>query len=136
MDMLLRHVPVSFSFAKLVTGSRRTLAAISGSIALAALAPPPAHAQMADGLADKREGRGVAERLCSNCHLVAPDAERRDTHIAPPFQVIAGREGQTRERIAGAVIFPHPEMPSIPLTRAEIRDIATYIMSLKPSGGE
>lgn len=39
--------------------------------------------------------------------------------------------GGTPEQIAGRIIVPHPEMPGVSLTAAEIRDIVAYIVSLK-----
>jgi hypothetical protein len=49
----------------------------------------------------------------------------------PSFPAIANRPGATAERLAGKIIVPHPAMPGVPLTVSEIRDIVTYIMSLK-----
>jgi hypothetical protein len=37
----------------------------------------------------------------------------------------------TAERLAGAIIVPHPAMPGVQLTAAEIRDVVAYILSLK-----
>lgn len=49
----------------------------------------------------------------------------------PGFPAIANRPGGTPEQIAGRIIVPHPEMPGVSLTAAEIRDIVAYIVSLK-----
>jgi cytochrome c1 len=38
----------------------------------------------------------------------------------------------TLGRLAGAITLPHPAMPGVPLTDAELRDIVAYIASLKP----
>jgi hypothetical protein len=35
------------------------------------------------------------------------------------------------EQLAGRIIVPHPEMPGVQLTTREIRDIVSYILSLK-----
>lgn len=54
------------------------------------------------------------------------------THVVgPSFPAIAGRPGVTAEHLAGRIIVPHPAMPGVPLTAAEIRDIVTYIITLK-----
>jgi hypothetical protein len=45
--------------------------------------------------------------------------------------MIGNRPGVTAEHLAGKIIIPHPAMPGVPLTSAEIRDIVAYIMSLK-----
>ncbi len=39
------------------------------------------------------------------------------------------------ETIAGRIVIPHPPMIAVPLTRAEIADLAAYIMTLKVTGG-
>ena len=50
----------------------------------------------------------------------------------PSFAAIAARPDNSAERIAGRIIIPHPAMPGVQLTVAEIRDIVAYIQSLKP----
>ncbi|OYW55219.1 MAG: hypothetical protein B7Y80_09575 [Hyphomicrobium sp. 32-62-53] len=47
------------------------------------------------------------------------------------FHSIANKPNQTQERLAGAIIFPHPAMPNVSFTNAELRDVISYIMSLK-----
>jgi cytochrome c len=82
---------------------------------------------------DSRRGRELAQRLCTNCHVIAPEAAGPVRADVPSFPAIAGRPGVTAERIAGAIIIPHPAMPGVQLTTAEIRDIVAYILSLKRS---
>lgn len=94
---------------------------------LAAVAP--AAAQKAAG---KANGRELAGRLCVNCHFLDHGTNTGSGGIAPSFAQIAGKQGQTSERVAGAIIIPHPEMPTVSLTMQEIRDVVAYIMSLKP----
>ena len=102
-------------------------------LASSTLIAVPAHGQ---GLEDKRQGRQLAERLCVNCHNVGSTSDGTSAEVAPSFKDLANRPDQTRERLAGRIVIPHPEMPTIPLTRAEIRDIVAYIISLKedPTG--
>jgi cytochrome c len=50
----------------------------------------------------------------------------------PTFAAIAGRADPTAERLAGRIIVPHPPMPNTQLTVAEMREIISYILSLKP----
>lgn len=79
-----------------------------------------------------QRGQVLAERLCSNCHAVgstAPGTVRADV---PSFHAIAGRPGIGAERLAGGIIIPHPAMPGVQLTVAEIRDLVAYILSLSP----
>lgn len=80
---------------------------------------------------DPANGRLLAERLCSSCHAVTPEGGGTVRADVPSFKSIAGKPNSSPERIAGAIIMPHPAMPGVPLTRAEIRDIIAYIGSLK-----
>lgn len=92
------------------------------SLADAAMAQPPKP--------DPVKGRDLAQRLCSNCHDIGNGAGT--ARVEPPsFQAIARRPGQTAEGLAGKIIIPHPEMPTVPITLSEIRDIVGYIESLK-----
>lgn len=81
--------------------------------------------------ADPASGHTLAQKLCSNCHLVGRGDAEPTRPGTPSFEAIGNRDGQTPERIAGAIIVPHPEMPQVPLTIKEIRDIVAYIGSLK-----
>ncbi len=75
------------------------------------------------------EGQVIARKLCTNCHAMeGVPVARADV---PAFQSIANKPDTTPERLAAAIILPHPEMPGIPLTREEIRALITYIMSLR-----
>jgi cytochrome c len=78
-------------------------------------------------------GRELAERLCANCHIVNADPAVRANPDVPGFPAIAGRSDATAERLAGRIIIPHPAMPGVQLTVAEIRDVVAYILSLKPT---
>ena len=95
------------------------------------LACGSASAQGQAGIPDPTSGRDVAGRLCSSCHATDPAAASIPRADVPPFASIANRPGMTEERLAGAIIIPHPAMPGVPLTRAEIRDIIAYIVSLR-----
>jgi mono/diheme cytochrome c family protein len=81
--------------------------------------------------ADATHGHALAARLCSQCHQV--DASSANPRLAdvPSFASIAGRPGVSAEQLAGRIIIPHPEMPGVQLTTREIRDIVSYILSLK-----
>jgi mono/diheme cytochrome c family protein len=83
-------------------------------------------------LPDTASGRDLSVRLCTNCHIVAAGATGGPGQLAPPFAEIARKPGQNAERVAGAIIIPHPDMPAVSLTMQEIRDVVGYIMSLKP----
>jgi cytochrome c len=81
--------------------------------------------------ADAKHGHALAARLCAQCHLVdggSPNARLADV---PSFSAIAARPGVSAEQLAGRIIIPHPEMPGVQLTTREIRDVVSYILSLK-----
>jgi mono/diheme cytochrome c family protein len=102
---------------------KRTIAAL---LSLTFLASLPAAAVAADAANGKR----LAERWCSSCHVVAPGQQRGNTQ-APPFSEIAKKPGITAASIALFLLVPHPKMPDMNLSRYEAADIAAYIASLK-----
>jgi len=95
------------------------------------LASAPCAAQ--NGIADPARGRELAQRLCSNCHVIAPGGSGAPRLDVPSFTAIANTPAVTPEHLAGAIVIPHPEMPDTSLTRDEIRDVIAYIMSLRES---
>lgn len=82
------------------------------------------------GSADAQNGRELAQKLCATCHVVSADQAPARIDV-PSFAVIANLPGQTAERLAGAIVIPHPEMPAVSLTRQEIRDVIAYILTLR-----
>lgn len=106
--------------------------ALKVAVAATLLALPAAPACFAGNAlpADAAHGLAVAERLCSNCHAVSNATESARGDV-PPFATIANFPEQTAERLAGKIIIPHPEMPSVQLTMSELRDVVAYILSLR-----
>jgi mono/diheme cytochrome c family protein len=82
-------------------------------------------------LTDPGRGRELAESLCSTCHVVDASPGNIAKSDISSFYSIANRVDQSQERLAGAIIFPHPAMPKVSFTNAELRDIIAYIMSLR-----
>lgn len=80
--------------------------------------------------ADPARGRELANQWCASCHLVSVDQTSATTE-APPFATIAGRSADEMAALAGFLADPHPPMPDLSLSREEIRDILSYIASLK-----
>src|SRR5690242_8468352 len=93
----------------------------------AMLAPGRATAQSAPQ-GDPAAGRTLAGKLCSSCHLVSPDQRGPVPDAVPSFMTIAARPDTTEARLS-RVLFspPHPAMPSPPLDRQQMRDVAAYI---------
>lgn len=79
---------------------------------------------------DPEHGQQLAERICSNCHLVTSTQEQANVDV-PSFHEIANMQGQTRGAIMAKIVIPKHPMPVIPITKSELADLAAYIMSLK-----
>ena len=107
----------------------KTWAAIA--FATWSLTVPLGSAWAQPGLASPQRGQELAARLCTNCHVIDRQTSSPIRTDVPGFPTIANRPGATAEHLAGRIIVPHPAMPGVPLTAAEIRDIVAYIVSLK-----
>lgn len=77
------------------------------------------------------KGHALAEKLCSGCHVIEPDASATVPAGVPPFRTIANRPGQTAERIMNVLIQPHVPMPDMHLSREEMLDIVAYLETLR-----
>lgn len=78
--------------------------------------------------ADADNGRRLAQARCVPCHLVSR-SDAKELSEAPPFEMIGRKFGASPERIAFAVLDPHPRM-NLTLTRREAQDLAEYINTL------
>ena len=96
-------------------------AALLSMVSSAAIAQP----------ANAQRGRELSQKLCTNCHAVEAQPSGPLRTDVPSFAAIAARPDVTGTTLAGAIIIPHPAMPGVQLTVAEIRDIVGYILSLK-----
>jgi mono/diheme cytochrome c family protein len=76
-------------------------------------------------------GHALAQRFCTNCHLVEDNSSATVPAGVPTFRGIANKPGQTGQNIMNVLIHPHPPMPDIHLSRAEIVDIISYLESLR-----
>ncbi|HYG88441.1 MAG TPA: cytochrome c [Azospirillum sp.] len=77
--------------------------------------------------ADPAEGRRLAERWCSSCHVVASQG---GTDAVPPLESIARDRRRGPEWVRQWLNAPHPPMPNPNLTSAEIDDVVAYLASL------
>jgi mono/diheme cytochrome c family protein len=80
--------------------------------------------------ADAFNGRRLAERWCSACHVVAV-SQRQANADAPPFEEIAKRRNFSEPGLVTFLLDPHAKMPDMNLTRIEAGDIAAYVGTLK-----
>lgn len=101
-----------------------SLAASAGSVAAGALTSLP----------DPSRGKQLAERLCASCHLVDSTQTHANVDV-PSFREIAAKSGQTEGAIMAHIMLPKHPMPTVPLTKRELSDLAAYIMSLREQEG-
>jgi mono/diheme cytochrome c family protein len=81
---------------------------------------------------DSVQGQALAEKLCTNCHLVGSARQQQPANAdVPSFKEIADREDQTAGAIIARIMLPKHPMPQIPLTKTELADLAAYILSLR-----
>lgn len=100
-------------------------------LAIAGLALTSQAVAAQSGPPDTEHGRELAAKLCSNCHSVPDLPSNAGRPDVPSFVAIARKPNITPNRLEAAMVLPHPEMPGVPLTRAQIRDLAAFILSLK-----
>jgi hypothetical protein len=88
---------------------------------------------LAQPAADPANGGVLAGELCSGCHLVGPRSQGPVPDGIPSFMAIAARPGIDSARVERTLLSPpHPVMPSPPLDLRQMRDVAAYILSLRP----
>jgi mono/diheme cytochrome c family protein len=80
---------------------------------------------------DPMNGQELASRLCSNCHLVGSGQQEQANADIPSFHEIANKQGQTAGSIMAHIVLSKHPMPTIPLTKKELSDLAAYILSLR-----
>jgi mono/diheme cytochrome c family protein len=80
---------------------------------------------------DPAAGKALAERLCTNCHLVGSAQQTEANPDVPSFPEIANLPEQSAGAIAARIMLPKHPMPQIPLTKSELSDLAAYILSLR-----
>jgi mono/diheme cytochrome c family protein len=81
-------------------------------------------------VADADNGKILANRWCSSCHVVDHE-QKLATDQAPPFASIARTPSFDASKLAFLLLKPHPNMPKLELSRGEIADLAGYIATLK-----
>jgi mono/diheme cytochrome c family protein len=80
--------------------------------------------------ADADQGKPIAKRWCATCHLVERD-QANATDKAPTFVSVARMPDFNQNKLAFLLLLPHPNMPSLSLSRSEVADLADYIATLK-----
>ena len=98
------------------------------SILAAALAAVGTGTAWADDAEDIAAGADLAQRWCTGCHVIGPDAEGGDA--GPTFESVANRPGVTEQGVMNWLAEPHPPMPDLNLTASDARVLTSYIFSL------
>ena len=80
--------------------------------------------------ADAEQGKVIAERWCSGCHVVQPRQTTAVTDQAPAFATIAKTPDFDAGKLALLLLRPHPSMPKLSLSRSEVTDLAAYMRAL------
>ena len=81
--------------------------------------------------ADAYQGKDIAKRWCTGCHVVEREQKRPAIDQAPPFASIARTPEFGADKLAMLLLKPHPNMPQLALSRAEVANLAEYILTLK-----
>jgi len=80
---------------------------------------------------DVAAGYKHARQVCARCHVVASGVGGGGTDGAPPFATIPNELKRSEAQIKTFLSRPHGRMPDFVMTRREIDDLASYIMSLR-----
>lgn len=83
-----------------------------------------------------KQGHELAKLWCQQCHLVDPEGTGFAQGGAPTFAEVASRPGQTRDNIKLWLVEPHPPMPDLNLSRDEIENLTSYILSLREENSD
>ncbi|MCA1408369.1 cytochrome C [Ensifer sp. IC3342] len=82
--------------------------------------------------ADRARGRSIAQRWCSECHVVSP-GQLHASDTVPTFAQIGQAEQFDEARLSAFLAAPHhSRMPDLSLTRSEIADLVAYIKAQRP----
>jgi mono/diheme cytochrome c family protein len=79
---------------------------------------------------DAGAGEKIARTWCGNCHQIGSET-RKTNDAVPSFASIANMSSTTQLSLSVFLSTPHGRMPDYALSRAEIRDVSAYIISLR-----
>jgi mono/diheme cytochrome c family protein len=82
-------------------------------------------AASAEAAGDPEAGVAVALRWCTACHLIKPQAGGPVLQGPPTFQTMARERNPAMLRTF--LVNPHPPMPPITLSNADIENLLAYI---------
>jgi len=80
---------------------------------------------------DAQQGREIALRWCSSCHVVDRAATEAPANGLPTFPAIAAKPGLTADMLRAAMSQQHSRMPDFSLSKRQQDDLVAYIYSLR-----
>lgn len=81
---------------------------------------------------DPARGKVLVEGRCAACHDVGSSSTGSPRTDAPNFAAIANIPDQSADKLVWSLVFPpHPEMPDVSFSNNELRDIISYLLSLR-----
>jgi mono/diheme cytochrome c family protein len=80
---------------------------------------------------DAEQGRDIARRWCSSCHVVEKTATQALANGLPTFPAMARRADLSADRLRAAMNPQHSRMPDFALTKRQQDDLIAYILSLR-----
>ena len=80
---------------------------------------------------DAQQGREIAQRWCSSCHVVDRAAARAPADALPTFPAIAAKPDLSADYLRAAMNPQHSRMPDFALSRRQQDDLIAYIYSLR-----
>jgi cytochrome c2 len=86
-----------------------------------------------DGPGNPGYGRGLANDLCGECHVVAPDQELRGKQFGPNLVERVRDPEITELALRSYLQTTHPVMPNIMLNQQQTDDIIAYLLTFKGS---
>jgi mono/diheme cytochrome c family protein len=82
--------------------------------------------------AAERQGRALAERMCSPCHAIGKSGQSPHTG-APAFRALDRRLDLDTfmERLREGLMVDHPDMPTFRFTREDAHSFVLYLRSIQ-----
>ena len=80
---------------------------------------------------DAQQGREIALRWCSSCHVVERAATAAPADGVPTFPAIAAKPGLSADQLRAAMNPQHGRMPDLALSKRQQDDLIAYIYSLR-----
>jgi len=80
---------------------------------------------------DAEQGREIAKRWCSSCHVVERTATQAPANGLPTFPAVARRANLSADKLRTAMSPQHSRMPDFALSKRQQDDLVAYFFSLR-----